>query len=133
MNSLNQNLTTSYLTGYTGYNAGTQTSSAKCITKCKAGISYFKKHKYAVLEKGGSCYCGSAEPMQQLGLAECPMTCSGDHTDYCGGSDNHATFYSTNVTGNIFRHFNFFFNIFGQNRPLPLIKVKYMNVGLEWA
>ena len=50
-------------------------------------------YHYAALEAGGSCFCGSAEPQEELDLSECPMTCSADDTDYCGGTDYHATIY----------------------------------------
>ena len=77
------------------YSRGTKSSSEDCINYCKTGKtnSIFMNYHYAALEAGGSCFCGSAEPKEELDLSECPMTCSGDDTDYCGGTDNHATIY----------------------------------------
>ena len=53
----------------------------------------FTNYHYAALEKGGACFCGSSEPHEELDLSECPMTCSADDTDYCGGENYHATIY----------------------------------------
>ena len=77
------------------YSRGTKSSSEECIDSCKTGktSTLFMNYHYAALEAGGSCFCGSAEPQEELDLSECPMTCSTDDTDYCGGTDNHATIY----------------------------------------
>ena len=77
------------------YGRGSKSSSEDCINYCKTGqtSSRFKNYHYAAIEAGGSCYCRSAEPKEELDLSECPMTCSGDDTDYCGGANNHATIY----------------------------------------
>lgn len=53
----------------------------------------FTNYHYAALEKGGKCFCGSAEPHEELDLSDCPMTCSADDKDYCGGKNYHATIY----------------------------------------
>ena len=101
-------------TGYTNldtythrYSRGTKTSSEDCINSCKTGktSARFMNYHYAALEAGGSCFCGSAEPQEELDLSECPMTCSGDDTDYCGGADNHATIY--NVENTISKFFEY--------------------------
>ena len=77
------------------FSRGTKSSSEDCIDSCKTGktSARFMHYHYAALEAGGSCFCGSAEPKEELDLSECPMTCSADDTDYCGGTDNHATIY----------------------------------------
>jgi len=77
------------------YSRGTKSSSEECIDSCKTGktSTVFMNYHYAALEAGGSCFCGSAEPQEELDLSECPMTCTADDTDYCGGTDNHATIY----------------------------------------
>ena len=89
-------------TGHTGldtmahrFSRGTKTSSEDCVNNCKTGKTntVFMNYHYAALEAGGSCFCGFAEPKEELDLSECPMTCSADDTDYCGGTDNHATIY----------------------------------------
>ena len=83
---------------------GIKNSSEDCINACKAGKTdtgrtkgrtnkKFMNYHYAALESGGSCFCGSAEPQQELDLSECPMTCSADETDYCGAKNHHATIY----------------------------------------
>ena len=77
------------------YSRGTKTSSEDCINYCKTGKTntVFMNYHYAALEAGGSCFCAASLPKEELDLSECPMTCSGDDTDYCGGSENHATVY----------------------------------------
>ena len=87
---------------------GTKNSSENCINACKARKTdtertkgrtkgrtnkKFMNYHYAAIELGGSCFCGSAEPQQELDRSECPMTCSADYTDYCGGKNHHATIY----------------------------------------
>ena len=77
---------------------GTKTSSENCINSCKTenttlDDTVFMNYHYAALEGGGSCYCGASLPKTQLDLSECPMTCTGNDTDYCGGLENHATVY----------------------------------------
>ena len=71
------------------FSRGTKSSSEDCIDSCKTGktSARFMHYHYAALEAGGSCFCGSAEPKEELDLSECPMTCSADDTDYCGGTD----------------------------------------------
>ena len=70
-------------------------ASATCISQCAS--LYHKTYKYAAIERGGYCYCGAAEPVQEL-HGQCAMPCSGSDTDYCGGPDDTATFYSLDNT-----------------------------------
>ena len=77
------------------FSRGTRSSSEDCINYCKTGKTntIFMNYHYAAIEAGGACYCSASLPKEELDLSECPMTCSGDDTDYCGGTDNHATIY----------------------------------------
>ena len=70
-------------------------SSLGCINSCKD--AYHQTYKYAVLERGGYCYCAGAEPYKEL-HGQCGIPCSGSHTDYCGGPGDTATFYTLNNT-----------------------------------
>ena len=90
------------------YGRGTKSSSEDCINYCKTGKTnkMFMNYHYAALEAGGSCFCTASLPKEELDLSECPMTCSGDDTDYCGGSENHATIYY--VENTISESFKFF-------------------------
>jgi len=74
---------------------GTYPASSSCISYC-TGL-YHKTYKYAAMERGGYCYCGAAEPFEEL-HGQCAMPCSGSDTDYCGGPDDTATFYSLDNT-----------------------------------
>ena len=94
-NVINSTFTHYYYSKVSQYKAGTQTHSKNCINACKT--LYHKTYKYAVLEQGSQCYCGAAEPYEEL-KSQCAMPCKGDHTDYCGGPGDTATFYSLNNT-----------------------------------
>ena len=82
------------------YSRGKKSSSQDCVDSCKTGKTgtVFMNYHYAALENGGACFCESAQPREELDLSECPMHCSDDDTDYCGGKDNHATIYSVKNT-----------------------------------
>ena len=94
-NYINSTFTSTYYGKVSQYHYGNQQLSKNCITYCKS--IYHKTYKYAILEEGGKCYCGGAEPYKEL-RGQCGMPCRGDHTDYCGGPGDIATFYSLNNT-----------------------------------
>ena len=94
-NYINSTYTHPYYHKVSQYVGSTQSLSKYCINYCKD--RYHKTYKYAVLEEGGKCYCGAAEPYEEL-HSQCAMPCSGDHADYCGGPGDTATFYSLNNT-----------------------------------
>ena len=94
-NDINSTFTNLYYSKVSQYTYGTQSLSKTCINACKG--YYHKTYKYAILEQGGKCYCGAAEPYEEL-YSQCGMPCKGDHTDYCGGPGDTATFYSLNNT-----------------------------------
>ena len=94
-NDINSTLTHVYYSKVSQVSKGTQSLSKNCINACKD--VYHKTYKYAVLEEGGKCFCGAAEPYEEL-HSQCGMPCKGDHTDYCGGPGDTATFYSLNNT-----------------------------------
>ena len=79
----------------TQYGGSLYTSSQACITACQK--LYHESYKYAALERGGYCYCGGAEPYEEL-YGKCGMPCSGAHTDYCGGPEDTASFFSLDNT-----------------------------------
>ena len=89
------------------YDRGGKSSSEDCINYCKTDKAgpVFKNYHYAAIEAGGRCYCSASLPKEELDLSECPMTCSGDDTDYCGGSENHATVYYVENSISKFYHF----------------------------
>ena len=94
-NDINSTFTNAYYSKVSQYSIGTHSLSKNCINACKG--NYHKTYKYAVLEQGGKCYCGAAEPYEEL-KSQCAMPCKGDHADYCGGPGDTATFYSLNNT-----------------------------------
>ncbi|KAK1989374.1 WSC domain-containing protein [Colletotrichum cereale] len=58
--------------------------------------SYCSDYKYFGTEYGSECYCGNflAASSSEAPLADCAMTCSGDHFEYCGAG-NRLTLYQT--------------------------------------
>lgn len=72
------------------------TTENKTVTSCVEACS---SYKYLGLEYGGECWCGNTlnSKATQVNLTDCNMACTGNTTEYCGGSSR-LNLYAKNGT-----------------------------------
>ena len=62
------------------------TDSKMTVEKCKSHC-FEKQYNFAGVKDEKKCFCGKTRPPIPASLQDCNMSCAGDKTQLCGGSN----------------------------------------------